>query len=192
MTYVIIQSVLDEDFHPFIGGKISGVIGVSLDKIYNILKSRQESETKRRGNSVSVKTRIEGAIHPTQIFLQFCRLVIPRERLDRYGLKETSDISSATDTDKDTDTSASTQFEFILSLSRSFFEENKALFETLKKVFTDLYPEEVQQLERIRKEQVPNMTWYHLKATYRKHTKTKKSDKTKQTGQDRTGQSKQT
>lgn len=139
----MIQSALDEDFHTFIGTKISGI-----QRIYNILKSRQKPEM---GNVV--KTRIEGAIHPMQMLLQLCRFVISKEKLNRYGSATTSDTPT-------------TPSEFIAS--GSLFEDNKTAFEDLKKAFTDLYLEDFRQLEGIRKEQAPNTAWSHLKAKYRK------------------------
>jgi cation transport regulator ChaB len=140
----MIQSAFDEDFHPFIGNKIS-----SIQKIYNILKNRQRLD---KGNLA--KTRIEGAIHPVQMFLQLCRAVTPKEELNRYG-------STILDT-------PSTQSESIPPL----FQRNGNAFEALKKAFTDLYPEDFRQLEGIRKEQAPNTAWSQLKATYKKHRKT--------------------
>jgi hypothetical protein len=147
-TYIMIQSALDEDLHPFIATKISGI---SIQKIYNILKSRQKLQ---RDNLV--KTLIEGAIHPVQMFLQLCRVVIPKEKLNRYG-----------STTLDTPTTPSESIP-----SGSLFEENKTAFEVLKKAFADLYPEDFRQLEGIRKEQAPNAAWSHLKAKYKKQRKT--------------------
>lgn len=143
-TYIMIQSAFDEDFHPFIGNNIS-----SIQKIYNILKNRQ-----RPDKDNLVKTRIEGAIHPVQMFLQLCRAVTPKEELNRYG-------STILDT-------PSTQSESIPSL----FQRNGNAFQALKKAFIDLYPEDFRQLEGIRKEQAPNTAWSQLKATYKKHRKT--------------------
>ena len=130
-TYIMIQSALDEDFHPFIGTKIS-----AIQKIYDILKSRQKPE---RGNMI--KTRVEGAIHPIQMFLQLCSVVIPKKELNRKA--------------------STTPYESIPS--GSLFEEKKTAFEELKKAFADLYREDFQQLEGIRKEQAPTTAWSQLK-----------------------------
>jgi hypothetical protein len=59
--------------------------------------------------------------------------VIAKEELDRYG----SNI-------------------WPLETPGSLFEENRTVFEALKKAFTDLYPEDIRQLEKIRNEQAGN------------------------------------
>jgi hypothetical protein len=147
-TYVMIQAALERDFHPSIGIRTPGI-----QEVYKILKSRQRPDTDI-GNLV--KTRLEGAIHPMQMLLQLCRLVISKEKLNRYG-----------STTSDTPTTPSE-----LILSGSLFEENKIAFEDLKKAFTDFYREDFRQLEGIRKEQAPITAWSHLKAKYRKYRKT--------------------
>ena len=88
-----------------------------------------------------IKTRVEGAIHPIQMFLQLCSVVIPKKELNRKA--------------------STTPYESIPS--GSLFEEKKTAFEELKKAFADLYREDFQQLEGIRKEQAPTTAWSQLK-----------------------------
>jgi hypothetical protein len=106
ITYVIIEAALAKNFHPFIHAGIS-------KKAY--MKIFGTPEGPYRDNLL--KTWVRGAIHPDQMLLQFCRLMIAKEELDRYG----PNIWPL-------DTPA--PFECTI---RSLFEENKTVFIELGK-----------------------------------------------------------
>lgn len=86
-------------------------------------------------------------------FLQFCRFVIPKEKLDRYGQSVWPYALGD-----------GPPFKCTLG---SLFEESHNEFEQLKKAFIELYHDEFQRLQEIRMGIAPTATTLALEE-YRK------------------------
>ena len=146
-TYIMLEAVLDQKFDTFIGTNIP-----AFNKIPSLLTGHRG-----RGEDSSVRERIENAINPMQMFSQLCRLVIAKEDINRHGPSiQASNRSKITPPEP---------------IPSESLEKNMTAFEAFRKALTDLYPEGISELERMRKEEARSKVRSYLKETYWKQKK---------------------